>query len=118
MVAPPGLLQPLHIPSHKWSEIFMDFITDLPISKGKDSIFVTVDRLTKHAHFIGISSKAKASQVVDSYVKNICKLHGFFKVIISDRDTNFTNNLWKELFHQVGTSITTSTSTTPRHIDR
>ena len=47
----------------------MDFIIGLPSSKGKDAIFLIVDRLTKYAHFVGISSKSKASQVVDSYVK-------------------------------------------------
>jgi hypothetical protein len=77
----------------------MDFITGLPTSEGKDAIFVIIDRLTKYAHFVEISSKAKASQVVDSYVKNIFKLHGFPKVIISDRDPTFISNFWKELFH-------------------
>lgn len=64
----------------------MDFITGLPTIEGKYDIFVIVDGLTKYAHFIGISSKAKASQVADSYVKNIFKLHGFSKVIVSDWD--------------------------------
>ena len=66
-----GLLQSLHIPAQKWYEISMDSIAGLPRSGGKDSIFVVVDILTKYAHFISISSKAKESQVVDSYVKNI-----------------------------------------------
>ena len=92
----------------------MDFIIDLPTSEGKDSIFVVVDRLKKYAHFISISSKSKASQVTDTYVKNIFKLHGFPKVIVSDRDPKFTNNFWKELFHQVGTSLTISTSYHPQ----
>ena len=67
----------------------MDFIIGLPTSERKDSIFVVVDRLTKYAHFISISSKAKAIQVIDSYVKTIFKLHGFPKVIVSDRDPKF-----------------------------
>ena len=86
----------------------MDFINDLPTSKGKDIIFVVVDILTKYAHFISISSKAKVIQVVDSYVKNIFKLNGFPKVIVSDRDHKFTSNFWNELFHQVGTLLTMS----------
>ena len=83
MVSPLGLLQPLHILAQKWFEVSMDFITSLLTSEGKDSIFVFVDILTKYAHFISISSEAKASQVIYSYVKNIFKLHGFPKVIIS-----------------------------------
>ena len=91
----------------------MDFITSLPTSEGKDSIFVVIEILTKYAQFISISSKGKASQVVDSYVKNIFKLHGFPKIIVSDRDPKFTNEFWKELFDQVGTSLTMSTSYHP-----
>ena len=104
MVAPLGLLQPLHIPPQKWFEVSMDFIMGLPTSEGNDSIFVVIDILKKYAHFISILSKTKASQVVDSYVKNIFKLHGFPKLIVSDRDPRFTSNFWKQLFHQVGTS--------------
>ena len=92
MLAPLGLLQPLHIPTQKWFEVSMDFITNLPTSEGNDSIFVVFGRLTKYAYFISISSKEKKIQVTDSYVKNIFKLHGFPKVIVSDRDPKFTSN--------------------------
>ena len=109
MVAPPSLLQPLHIPTQKWSEVSMDFISGLPTSEGKDSIFVFIEILTKYVHFISISSKSKAIQVAYSYAKNIFKINEFPKVIVSDRDSKFTNNFQKELFHQVWTSLTMST---------
>jgi hypothetical protein len=47
----PGLLHPLHIPNKIWEYISMDFITGLPKLEGKAAIFVSVDRLTKYAHF-------------------------------------------------------------------
>ena len=104
-IAPSSLLQPLHTLYKKNSKIYMDFITSLPTSEGKDSIFVIVDRLTKYSHFIGVSSKDKASQVVYSYVKNIFKLHRFPKVIVNNRYPKFTSNFWK-LFWQAETSST------------
>jgi len=47
-----GPLQPLSIPSWKWEDISMDFVVSIPwTSKGYDSIWVIMDRLTKAAHF-------------------------------------------------------------------
>jgi hypothetical protein len=113
-IVPLGLLQPLHVPIQKCSKTSMDFITGLPTYKGNDVICVIVDRLTKYVNFVRIYSKAKASQVVDGYVKNIFKLHGFPKVIVGDRDPKFTISFWKELFHELGTSLTMITSYHPQ----
>jgi hypothetical protein len=45
---PRGLLQPLSIPDWKWDDISMDFIMGLLLTTRKfDSIWVTVDRLSK-----------------------------------------------------------------------
>ncbi|KAG8503040.1 hypothetical protein CXB51_000842 [Gossypium anomalum] len=50
---PSGLLQPVMIPEWKWVKVTMDFVSWLPLSlKKKDANWVTVDRLTKSAHFI------------------------------------------------------------------
>jgi hypothetical protein len=83
---PIGLLYPLKIPEWKWEEIGMDFITGLPrTSKGYDSIWVIVDRLTKVAHFIPVKTTYKGSQLVELYMARIVSLHGVSKKIILDR---------------------------------
>lgn len=50
-IAPARLLQSLLIPNKGWSDISMNFIDGLPMSRGKYVIFVVVDRFTKYAHF-------------------------------------------------------------------
>jgi hypothetical protein len=52
-VMTPGLLHLLHIPDQKWEEISMDFIEGLPMSDGKDKIFVVVDRINQICTFHG-----------------------------------------------------------------
>jgi hypothetical protein len=70
---PAGLLYPLKIPEWKWEEIGMDFITGLPrTSKGYDSIWVIMDRLTKVAHFIPVKTTYKGSQLVEYTWLRLC----------------------------------------------
>jgi hypothetical protein len=64
-----GSLQNLHIPNQRYEEVSMEFIIGLPKSKGKDTTFVVLDRLTKYAHFCGIQSTYIASQVMEVFVR-------------------------------------------------
>jgi hypothetical protein len=93
---PAGLLQPLPIPEWKWEVVTMDFITGLPRkTKLHDSIMVVVDKLTKAAHFIPLKTNQKAADVVDIFMKEVARLHGIPKMIVSNRDPKFTSNFWK-----------------------
>ena len=94
-----GLLQPLPVPGWKWEVISMDFITRLPMTwRQHDSIMVVVDKLTKETHFIPVNSMHKADDITKIFMKEIFKLHGLPKAIVSDRDVKFTSNFWKGLF--------------------
>jgi hypothetical protein len=74
-----GMLQPLPIPSWKWEDISMYFITGLPkTSRGFDLIWVIVDRLTKSAHFIHVKTDYKASRYAEIFAR-IMSLHGIPK---------------------------------------
>ena len=84
---PGGVLQPIQIPEWKWEDIAMDFIVGLPkTTNGYDSIWVIVDRLTKSAHFLAIRVSYSMEQLARLYVKEVIRLHGVPKTIISDRD--------------------------------
>jgi hypothetical protein len=38
-------------------------------------------------------------------MREIAKLHGILKEIVSDRDTKFTSNFWRSLFKGFGTNM-------------
>ena len=64
----------------------------------RDKILVVVDRLTKYAHFIGVKRTDSVKETTESFCKNIYKLHGFPKIIVSDRDAKFKGNFWGEFY--------------------
>jgi hypothetical protein len=93
---PTGNLQPLRIPERKWENICMDFIVGLPLtSRGYNSIWVIVDRLTKSAHFIPISTTYMVRQYAELYMLHIVHYHGILKTIISDRGSIFAAHFWE-----------------------
>ena len=70
----------------------MDFVVGLPrTSKGYDSIWVIVDRLTKSTHFIPVDTKYTTKKYVEVYFDRIVTLHGVSLTIISDRGSIFVS---------------------------
>jgi hypothetical protein len=87
---PAGNLQPLSIPEWKWENIYMDFIVSLPhTSHGYNSIWDIVDRLTKSAHFIPVSTTYRVRQYAELYPSHIVHYHGILKTIISGSGSIF-----------------------------
>ncbi|WVZ70302.1 hypothetical protein U9M48_018978 [Paspalum notatum var. saurae] len=112
---PAGLLQPLPIPTWKWDEVGMDFVTGLPkTKKGHDAIWVIVDRLTKTAHFIPVKTTYGGAKLAQLYIENVVRLHGVPSRIVSDRGTQFTSKFWKSLHEALGTYLDFSSAYHPQ----
>ena len=63
-----GFLQPLSIPVWKWEDISMDFVVGLPhTTKGYDSIWIIMDRLTKFAYFLLVDTRYSAKKYAKLY---------------------------------------------------
>ena len=108
---PSGLLVQPEIPEWPWEDITMDFITKLPrTSKGHDSIWVIVDRLTKSSHFLPIREDYKVEKLARIYMDEIVRLHGVPLRIISDRDGRFLSRFWQSLQESMGTRLNLSTA--------
>ena len=112
---PAGLLQPLPIPSRNWEQITMDFIVKLPQTARKhDAIVVFVDKLSKLSRFIPTETTVDAREVAQVFFREIFRHHGLPKTIISDRDTKFTGNFWKELYKILNVKLALSSAFHPQ----
>jgi hypothetical protein len=112
---PAGLLQPLKIPEWKWEEISMDFIVGLPKTQnGYDSIWVTVDHLSKVAHFIPVKTTYKGSKLAELYIARILCLHGVPKKIVFDRGIQFRSKFWEKLHESMNTKLNFSSAYHPQ----
>ncbi|KAK8521849.1 hypothetical protein V6N12_066431 [Hibiscus sabdariffa] len=112
---PSGLLQPLRIPEWKWERITMDFVTGLPLTPSKkDSVWVIVDRFTKCAHFLPVHTTYTYDKLAELYIREILRLHGVPKSIVSDRDPKFTSRFWESLHMALGSRLNFSTSYHPQ----
>ena len=112
---PYGLLQPLPIPSMPFDSISMDFIVNLPESKGYNCLLTVTDRLTKMVRLIPCRTDATANDIADVFIDQIVKLHGIPKEIISDRDTKFNSDFWKSLMKSFNVELKMSTTNHPQH---
>ena len=109
-----GLYTPITVLEKPWSDISTDFVLRLPnIVKGYDSIIVVVDRFSKMTHFIPCKKTSDIEHVVELFFKDIVRLHGLPRSIISDRDGKFVGYFWKTLQKKMATELKFSSTFHP-----
>ena len=92
---PYGNLQTLLIPTYRWKDLSIDFVTGLPIltnwkSESYDSILIIVDRLIKMVHYEQVKIMINAPGLAKVIIDVVIQHHGLPDSIITDWSSLFT----------------------------
>jgi len=95
-------LKPNEIPLGIWETITMDFIIDLPMSNGYDSILTVVDHHSKAIILAPCHKTITAKQMSQLLIDYVWKCTGFPLTIILDRGPQFAAQVTQELWRKLG----------------
>ena len=116
---PYGDLQSLPVPTHRWKDLSMDFVTGLPIStdwKGDSyhSILVIVDWLTKMVHYEPVKITIDTPGLAEVIIDVVVQYHGLPDSIVTDKSSLFTSKFWSLLCYFLGIKRRLSTAFHPQ----
>ena len=95
-------LQPNQVSTDIWGIITMDFIVDLPWSKGYNSLFVVVDRLSKATILAPCNKTITADETAQLYIEHVWRQTGLPKQVISDQGPQFASKVMQEIWERLG----------------
>ena len=107
-----GLLKPLPALDWRWKDILIDFVINLPVSKGCINIIVVIDRLFKMRHLIACPNILTPA-IAWLFLDYIWKFYRLPETIIFDRGGQFIFAFWKELITQLYIKALLSTAYYP-----
>jgi hypothetical protein len=83
-----GLCHPFRVLTRPWESISMDFVGGLPTTrKGRDYLFVVVDKFNKMCIFMPCKKTIKGQETTNMFFEQVWIHFGIPKRIISHNDT-------------------------------
>jgi hypothetical protein len=91
------LLNSLSMSNRSWTNIILDFVTELLDNRDYNAILMIVDKLSKMHHYISCTTdenEITIEKTVKLLIQHVWKLHELFTTMISDKDSSFVFVIW------------------------
>lgn len=85
---------PLPTPHRPWTNIVLDFFTDLPESEQKIVILVITERFSCSIYLIPLAALPTAFELVEIMFNQVFRFYGIPEDMVSDRGPQFTSQVW------------------------
>jgi len=92
----------------------VDFVVELPLSSGCDTVMTVVDLMLKWAHFIPMHTMVTAEGAARLFLHQVWKLHGLLKCVVSDRRSQFVTCFTRELYRLLEIKLASSIAWHPQ----
>jgi hypothetical protein len=107
------LLNLLSISNCSWTNIIMNFVTELSESKEFNAILMMINRLTKMHHYISCKAEeddTNAEETTRLLINHVWKLHELSSTIMSNRESQFISFVWKIVCKTLRINVKLSTA--------
>ena len=89
-----------------FKQVSVDLVTDLPPTRGCDSILMIVDQgLTKAAFFLPTNKTASSAEIASLYHNAVYPNYGIPDAVISDRGPQFVSSFTRDLYSKSGIEL-------------
>jgi hypothetical protein len=100
------LYSQLHVPSHPWKSISMDFVGVLPMSKGgHEYLYVVVDSFSKKCILMPCKKQITIENISNLFFQYVWVHFGLPTSIILYRDTRFLGDFSTRLWRMMDTKL-------------
>jgi len=83
----------------------VDFIVELLLSSGHNTVMTVVDLVSKWAHFIPTHTTVTVEGAAQLFLHQVWKLHGLLKYVVSDCGPQFIACFTRELYCLLGIKL-------------
>jgi transposase InsO family protein len=105
---------PMSLPTKPWSHLAADHVGPFPMSdQGNKYILVIVDRYTRYVEAVAVPDTS-AKTTADAIVRYIICRYGMFDVLLSDRGSSFTSEVFKHIMQLFGVKLIKTTAYHPK----